>query len=161
MKTGLQISAQLENIEHVRPTGDDFRWYLKLTCSSCGEETPEFVYCSLGESSPLTGGRGSASLVLKCKLCKRENSIDILRDSICSYSQDDAGQFKTIVIFDCRGVSPSDFSPRVGWEAKCSESSTLFSDVDLKEMEWYEYDEQAKESVSITELNYKFVSVKH
>ncbi|RUS71671.1 hypothetical protein EGW08_020560 [Elysia chlorotica] len=161
MKTGLQISAQLENLEYVKPAGDDFRWYIKLTCSSCGEETSDFVYCSLDESSPLTGGRGQASLVLKCKLCKRENSIDILKDSLTSYTQDDAGKFKTIVVFDCRGVTPSDFSPRVGWEARCSESSTVFADVDLKENEWYEYDEKSTESVSITELSYKFVPVKH
>ena len=29
-KVGLQISAQLENLEHVKPDGDDFRWYLKV-----------------------------------------------------------------------------------------------------------------------------------
>lgn len=161
MKTGLQISAQLENLECVKPTGDDFRWYLKLTCSSCGEVTSEFVYCSLSENLPLKGGRGHASLVIKCKLCKRENSLDIIKESITPYTQDDAGQYKTIVVFDCRGVTPSDFSPRVGWEARCSESSTVFSDVDLKESEWFEYDEQAKESVSITEFSYKFVTVKH
>lgn len=27
------------------------------------------------ENSPLKGGRGHASLVIKCKLCSRENSI--------------------------------------------------------------------------------------
>ena len=27
------------------------------------------------ESAPLKGGRGSASMVVKCKLCSRENSI--------------------------------------------------------------------------------------
>ena len=27
------------------------------------------------ENSPLKGGRGHASLVIKCKLCHRENSI--------------------------------------------------------------------------------------
>ena len=34
-------------------------------------------FCLIKESQPLKGGRGSASLVIKCKLCSRENSIGI------------------------------------------------------------------------------------
>ncbi|XP_005099014.1 CXXC motif containing zinc binding protein [Aplysia californica] len=161
MKTGLQISAQLENIGSFKASGDDFRWYLKLSCSSCGEETSDYVYCTLRETSPLTGGRGQASLVLKCKLCKRENSIDIVTESLSPYTEEDSGKFKTIVAFDCRGVQPIDFSPRVGWEAVGLESQTLFSDIDLNEAEWFDYDEKAGESVSITELKHQFVPVKH
>jgi len=160
MKTGLQISIQLENVATVRTCGDDFRWYLKLKCSSCGEETSDYVYLSLCESSPLTGGRGQASLVIKCKLCKRENSIDIIKDSIAKLTDDDSGKFKTVVVFDCRGVNPIDFSPRVGWEAVGLESNSVFSDIDLNELEWYDYDDKAGESVSITEFRYKFVTVK-
>ncbi|CAL1546587.1 unnamed protein product [Lymnaea stagnalis] len=160
MKTGLQICAQLENLQEIQPEGEDFRWYLKLTCCNCGEETQDYVYCSLGENHPAPHGRSSASLVLKCKLCKRENSLDILADSVASYTLEDAGRFKTIVIFDCRGVTPVDFSPRVGWEAKGLESGTIFSEVDLKEREWFDYDEKAGQSVSITELKHQFISVK-
>ena len=47
----------------------------------------------------------------KCKMCGRENSIDIMADSIVPY--DTNGSFKTIVAFDCRGIEPVDFSPRV------------------------------------------------
>jgi len=38
---------------------------------------------------------------------------DILRESLCAYYADDMPQFKTIVAFDCRGVEPTDFEPRV------------------------------------------------
>ena len=47
-------------------------------------------------------------MVAKCKLCSRENSIDILADSIKPYSNE-AGQFQTIVAFDCRGLEPVEF----------------------------------------------------
>uniref|UniRef100_A0A0B7BW65 CXXC motif containing zinc binding protein n=1 Tax=Arion vulgaris TaxID=1028688 RepID=A0A0B7BW65_9EUPU len=161
MKTALQISALLENLEHLKAVGDDFRWYLKVTCTSCGEETPDYVYCSPEERFPITGGRGEASLVLKCKLCKRENSIDLVQGSIVPYTQQHSGQFASIVVFDCRGVSLSDFSPRVGWEVKGLESETIFSDTDLKEREWYDYDEKAGQPVSITELRHQFVAVKN
>ena len=37
---------------------------------------------------------------------------DIIKDSLGSITAEDT-KFKTIVIFDCRGVEPVDFSPRV------------------------------------------------
>lgn len=33
------------------------------------------LYCIFQDEQPLKGGRGHASLVIKCKLCSRENSI--------------------------------------------------------------------------------------
>ncbi len=38
---------------------------------------------------------------------------DIIKESITSYTDNDENSFKTIVAFDCRGVEPTDFSPRV------------------------------------------------
>lgn len=38
---------------------------------------------------------------------------DIIRDSIKPYCDKDVGKFATIVAFDCRGIEPVDFSPRV------------------------------------------------
>ncbi|XP_067678963.1 UPF0587 protein v1g245604-like [Haliotis asinina] len=158
VKISLQLSAQLENVTNLKAVDEDFRWYLKLRCLNCGEETADFVYLTLTDSSPLTGGRGSASVVLRCKLCKRENSIDILKDTLSSYTAADAGKFKSVVTFDCRGVEPTDFSPRVGWNVEGEETSTVFSDIDLGDKEWYDYDEKGQTSVSITELQHKFVT---
>lgn len=159
MKLGLQISAVLENVTSLKPDGDDFRWYLKLKCSNCGDETEEYVYLSLSESQPLKGGRGHASLVIKCKLCARENSIDIIRESIASYSDEDSPKYKTIVVFDCRGVEAIDYDARVGWVADGSESGTKFEEVDLSQREWYDFDETAKLSVSVTDFKHQFVRV--
>lgn len=157
MKIELQITAQLENVTSLKAGGEDFRWYLKLSCVQCGTETPEFVYMDLLNSHHLKGGRGSASLVIKCKLCGRENSIDIIKESLCAYCADDMPLFKTIVAFDCRGVQPTDFEPRIGWIARCSESSTQFEDIDLSEREWVDYDENAQQAVGIYEIRHQFV----
>lgn len=159
MKLGLQISAVLENVTGLKPDGDDFRWYLKLKCSNCGDETEEFVYLSLSESQPLKGGRGHASLVIKCKLCVRENSIDIIRESIASYNDEDSPNYKTIVVFDCRGVEAIEYDARVGWVAEGSESGTKFEEVDLSQREWYDFDETAKLSVGVTDFKHQFVRV--
>jgi len=159
VKIGLQLSAQLEHVTDLTAVGEDFRWYLKLRCSNCNEETPDFVYLSLAEKQALKGGRGFASLVLRCKLCQREHSIDIVPDSLRPYTADDVPRFKTVVVFDCRGVEPTLFEPRIGWMAKGTESGTVFSELDLSQLEWADYDEKSKESVSIFELKSQFIRV--
>lgn len=68
---------------------------------------------SLEESQAVKGSRGKFNFVSKCKLCGRENSMDIIKDSITEYTIEDSNTFKTMVAFDCRGLEPFDFSPRV------------------------------------------------
>lgn len=36
-------------------------------------------------------------------------------------TNNDVGKFKTLVIFDCRGVEPVDFEPKSGWIAKAED----------------------------------------
>uniref|UniRef100_A0A8C1TXU9 CXXC motif containing zinc binding protein n=1 Tax=Cyprinus carpio TaxID=7962 RepID=A0A8C1TXU9_CYPCA len=132
-KFGLQFKATLENITNVRPVGDDFRWYLKLKCGNCGEVSDKWQYITLLDSMPLKGGRGSASMVQKCKLCSRENSIDILRDTITPYNAEDSERYKTIVQFECRGLEQVDFQPQAGFAASGAETSTQFPEINLQE----------------------------
>ncbi|XP_014668654.1 PREDICTED: UPF0587 protein C1orf123-like [Priapulus caudatus] len=159
VKIGLQFRASLENVTNLGPDGDDFRWYLKLKCLNCGEVGDKWQYLTLLESTALKGGRGHASLVTKCRFCMRENSIDILKDLIQPYTIDDNNRFKTMVVFDCRGVEPTDFSPRTGFIAQGADSNTVFNDISLTEKEWADYDEKTKESVGIYEVEQKFVKL--
>jgi len=171
VKIGLQLKAFLENVSGLQAEGEDFRWYLKLKCANCGEIPDHFQYITGNEKQPLKGGRGEASCVLKCKLCGRENSIDILDDTISAYNMSDNNKFKTVVVFDCRGVEPVEFSFRNGWKVcgyKEEEdegeggrlTGTEFSDVDLTDLEWADYDEKSNESTVISELAFQFVTVK-
>lgn len=70
------------------------------------------------------------------------------------------GEFKTIIVFDCRGIEPIDFSPRDGWIAVAEDSGTTFEDVDLSEKEWVDYDEKTKQSVGIYDIESKFIRQK-
>nr|CAG4648989.1 EOG090X0HQJ [Polyphemus pediculus] len=160
VKVGLKIKARLENVTNLKPEGEDFRWYLKVKCGSCNEETDKWVYVTIEDSVEVKGGRGTANLVLKCKLCSRENNMDIIADSITAYNDADQEKFKTIVKFDCRGMEPSDFSPRNGWCVEGLESGTKFTDVDITEKEWADYDEKAKTTVGIYEIEHQFVREK-
>uniref|UniRef100_A0A8C3F6D5 CXXC motif containing zinc binding protein n=1 Tax=Chrysemys picta bellii TaxID=8478 RepID=A0A8C3F6D5_CHRPI len=132
-KIGLQLKATLENVTNLRPVGEDFRWYLKMKCGNCGEISEKWQYLRLMDSAPLKGGRGSATMVQKCKLCSRENSIDILRDTIKPYNAEDSEKFKTIVEFECRGLEPVDFQPQAGFAAEGAESGTPFNEINLLE----------------------------
>ncbi|XP_021056575.1 CXXC motif containing zinc binding protein [Meriones unguiculatus] len=156
-KIALQLKATLENVTNLRPVGEDFRWYLKMKCGNCGEISEKWQYIRLMDSVALKGGRGSASMVQKCKLCARENSIDILSSTIKSYNAEDNEKFKTIVEFECRGLEPVDFQPQAGFAAEGVESGTVFSDINLQEKDWTDYDEKAQESVGIFEVTHQFV----
>uniref|UniRef100_A0A673MSV6 CXXC motif containing zinc binding protein n=1 Tax=Sinocyclocheilus rhinocerous TaxID=307959 RepID=A0A673MSV6_9TELE len=184
-KFGLQFKASLGNVTNVRPVGDDFRWYLKLKCGNCGEVSDKWQYITLLDSMPLKGGRGSASMVQKCKLCSRENSIDILRDTITPYNAEDSERYKTILQFECRGLEPVDFQPQAGFAASGAETSSQFPEINLQEkvrkkrnshiishllvhsgahkslfymfQDWTDYDEKASESVGIYEVTHQFI----
>uniref|UniRef100_A0A3B3U916 CXXC motif containing zinc binding protein n=1 Tax=Poecilia latipinna TaxID=48699 RepID=A0A3B3U916_9TELE len=127
------MGANLENVTNVRPLGEDFRWFLKLKCGNCGEVPDKWQYVTLMESVPLKGGRGSASMVQKCKLCARENSIGVHKWVIKCASDNE--KFKTMVQFECRGLEPIDFQPQ----------------------DWNDYDDKAKECVGIYEVTHRFI----
>ncbi|GAB6022155.1 hypothetical protein CHUAL_006293 [Chamberlinius hualienensis] len=160
VKVNLQLKAELENVSELIASGDDFRFYLKLKCTSCGDTPDTWQYVTVGEKTPLKGGRGEASLVVKCKLCQRENSLDIVDKSLKPYVAGEVEDFCSIITFDCRGVEPVDFSPRVGWTAKAAESSTIFKDVSLTEKEWVDYDEKTHTSVGIYNVQHRFTKSK-
>eukprot|EP01134_Creolimax_fragrantissima_P000981 CFRG0981T1 len=157
----LQIKLELEGVTEIKPDPDDFRWYLKIRCGSCGEENKHWVYIEEDQIVEIPGSRGGeANLVIKCELCSRSNSISIVEKSVKPYMFEDAGSFKTIAAFECRGVEAVDFSPRVGFKAKGKDSGTPFEEVDLTEKEWFDYDEKAGESVSITAFECRLAKAK-
>jgi hypothetical protein len=66
-------------------------------------------------------------MVIKCKFCSRENTIDIVEDSNASYTEADIGKFKSIITFDCRGIEPIDFDPREGFVVKSSNNGIVYT----------------------------------
>ncbi|KAJ8979372.1 hypothetical protein NQ317_004129 [Molorchus minor] len=159
-KTGLQIKATLEAIDEIYTNHPDYAFLLKLKCTSCGETSDKWH--DIIESQTFSGktGRSENNYIAKCKLCGRENSLDIVPGSHGKYTSDDQNNFKTIVVFDCRGIEPIDFSPSEGWIAKAEESGHIFENINLLEKEWADYDEKSKQSVGIYEIESRFVPIK-
>lgn len=156
-KYALKMKANLTNLEQVgAPSDPEFRWYLGFTCSNCGETSEGFHYLSLGESVPGRKRGSTKNLQMKCKLCSRETSVNILQDYIKPFVANDRDEFQTIAAFECRGtLEPIKFSPRGGWVAKTIDGGTVFTDVDLND-EWSDYCEKVEKPVVICDLQFAF-----
>lgn len=160
VKIALEIKATLDSIEELKPDGPEFRWCLKFSCSNCHEKSEKWNYMSLSEEIPAQHSRDIYHFSVKCKLCSRVNTASIIADSIKSYTADDQGKLKTVVIFDCRGLEPCDFSARDGWIAKAVDNGKEFKDVDLSEGEWADYCDKTNQPVGVYEIEHNFQRIK-
>lgn len=79
VKIALQISATLENVEELKTCHPDYSFFLKFKCSNCGESTN--TWHDLMESERVAQDSRNAegfNFYAKCKLCSRENSVDVI-----------------------------------------------------------------------------------
>ena len=103
----------------------------------------------------MSNSRGTTNVSMKCKFCKSDGSINVELDSVKPYSIESSGQFAPLVILECRGWEPTEFVPTEGFQCFGENSGTRFTDIDLTELEWVEYDEKAAESVEIMGIEYQ------
>uniref|UniRef100_A0A914HU51 Uncharacterized protein n=1 Tax=Globodera rostochiensis TaxID=31243 RepID=A0A914HU51_GLORO len=154
----LQMKANLVDVTELRPSNyEEHRWYLKLKCSTCGEPYPLEQYATVQKTHTLTKGKGVCHISSKCSFCGRVNTLEILTDSYGSYSVDKNGHFQTLVKFECRGIEPISFDPRVGWTCVGVESGSIFAEIDLNELEWADYDEKSCLPVEINDISFQFI----
>ncbi|KAI8880931.1 DUF866-domain-containing protein, partial [Backusella circina FSU 941] len=155
-KLGLYLKAELENITDLAPV-EDYQWHFKLECTSCHEVDESWISFNQQDTYDMNGSRGTANLVMRCKFCKRDMSIQFEPNfKIKKYDGENSNKFQQMAQFDCRGVDMVDFSARDGWVAKGAESGTSFEDIDLTEGEWVEYDEKSGEPVGISNIEVQF-----
>ncbi|KAG2154752.1 DUF866-domain-containing protein, partial [Suillus clintonianus] len=147
----LEIKAELENVTDLAPSGDDFLYFFKVVCTSCHEQHPKFVSVNRLETRNLSSSRGSANLVWRCGSCKRESSASFVAEPSKPYSAESNGQFATLLKMECRGLEFTEFNPMGTWTCK-GETGTVFSDVDLEDDDWVDYDEKAKVDVRISKI---------
>ncbi|BFZ58962.1 hypothetical protein PYCC9005_006030 [Savitreella phatthalungensis] len=186
VKLALYMKASLEGLESVRPTveGDEYLWSFTVSCSSCRSMHANPVTFSKAQQRPLTGSRGDAHLVWKCRECGRESSANVLDEAWPPHAYesnlsaeeleeaDDSpksgkgstignGMRQPIGLFETRGCELVEFiiDKSGPWEAlgikKRGKQQTSFHDIDLSEHEWYDYDDARACEVSITELAFE------
>ncbi|KAJ4296613.1 hypothetical protein N0V90_006660 [Kalmusia sp. IMI 367209] len=157
MVLALALSAELNGVTDLRPTDTEdspFHYTFKVQCTSCRETHPNFVTMTRFEMNEMSGSRGEANFVWKCKNCKREHSANI-KAAPASYEQSDPPKTVNILEFDCRGLEFTEFKAEGEFQATGAESGTKFASIDLSEGEWFDYDEKAGEEVSITNVTWQ------
>lgn len=157
VKLALLLKATLSGVTSLSPQvdGEEYYYSFQVRCSSCREIHPNHVSVSKHESSELSGSRGDANFVWKCKNCGRESSAN-LDETVKPYMADDSGKKIAIITFETRGCEFIGF--RADGEWKCvgnqGRKATVFESLDLGEGEWYDYDDSASAEVSITEVEW-------
>ncbi|KAH0289202.1 DUF866-domain-containing protein [Aureobasidium namibiae CBS 147.97] len=147
----LFLTAELNGVTDLAPIDTEdspFYYTFKVQCTSCREVHPNWVSVSRFEQNEMSGSRGEANFVWKCKNCKREHSASI-KEAPKAYTHSDTPKAQKIIEFDCRGLEFVEFKPDGEWKAIGVESNTKFDAIDLTEGDWYDYDEKASEEVSI------------
>ncbi|KAL9127712.1 MAG: hypothetical protein Q9217_003463 [Psora testacea] len=169
----LALTADLAGVTDLLPvdTPDEPYFYtFKVQCTSCREVHPTWVSISRYESNEISGSKGEANFVWRCKTCKRESTANI-RNAPCTYTQASPPQTRNIIEMDCRGIEFTEFKADVRtaltfqwylanvaqgeWTAKGLDSPTKFNGIDLQEGEWFDYDEKTSEEVSIREVKWE------
>ncbi|KAF8168201.1 hypothetical protein B0H34DRAFT_50816 [Crassisporium funariophilum] len=152
MRLQLSIKAELENVTNLEPAEKDFEFFFQVKCNSCNEVHPKFVSLNRIEERDVSGGKGStAHFVWKCGLCKRESSAKFEGTPITPYNPENA-EFAPLLVLECRGLEFIGFDPRGIW--KCvGTKGTVFSEAELVDGEWNDYDEKAAQPVGISDFD--------
>ncbi|KAL2051260.1 hypothetical protein ABVK25_008509 [Lepraria finkii] len=155
----LALKADLTGVTNLLPLDtpeEPFFYIFKVQCTSCREVHPNWVSVSRYELNEVSGSKGEANFVWRCKTCKRESTA-IIKNAPRAYSHSSPPQRQNIIEFDCRGLEFVEFKADGEWMAKGLESPTKFSGIDLQEGEWFEYDEKAGEEVSIKDMKWEII----
>lgn len=158
----LEVKATFENVETLYTT-EEFDWFVKVKCSSCGEDSGRGWHSiRLDSECETKRGRVSVNFARKCKFCSREGTLTIVKNSVKQLKSPGNGvncDYTELARFDCRGgLEPVEFTPMGGWVVETS-SGVKFRDVDLTEKEWAGYDERGKQPVGVYDFQSRFVKV--
>ncbi|KDN40773.1 DUF866-domain-containing protein [Tilletiaria anomala UBC 951] len=157
----LQVKAQFENVNNLRPVDDSYRIFCKVKCTSCQEEHPNWVTITKNESADLSGSRGQANLVMRCQFCKKESSAKFDEPTaknptfrVYEVPDSSAPDFQTLCQIEFRGLEPVLFQPDPDSYFACDSTSSKskFTEVQFEDGEWMDYDEAGSTEVSIMDF---------
>ncbi|GJD12692.1 UPF0587 protein [Galdieria sulphuraria] len=150
----LEIKASCSpNVQNLR-VENSYIWHLQLQCMQCSEKTG---WITVDPSQEMARVRsGICHVLLHCRLCGRQCTITILEEP---HVYDKNEEFQQFASFDCRGLEPIDWNP-VGTDFIVElNSGVVMRQVSFEEGEYYDYDENQKEQVFITCLEWQWKRV--
>lgn len=156
VRYALKVEAELNGVTSLEPVDDvesPFEYTFTIQCTNCREIHGKPVTINRFESHDMSGSRGEASFVFRCKVCKSEHSASISRTNELVSGDDDSSHLAVILTVDSRGMEFVEFHPQ--GEFRCvGNSGTRFGEIDLSEGEWYDYDDKAGEEVSVVDVKW-------
>lgn len=158
----LQLKATLENLSILTATdttSTPFEYTFEIQCTSCRETHDKPITINCYEQHEISGSRGEANFVSKCKICRKDCNITIEKSKKAEYTFEDSeeGKYVDLLIIEARGVDLVKFIPENGFFEAKGTKGTKFEEIDLSEGEFYDYDDDASQEVSITEIDWKIV----
>lgn len=156
VKFYLKAKAELVNVTDLQPVDtpeSPYEYTFTIECTKCRETHDKPVTINRFEQHEITGSRGEASFVFRCKNCKSEHSALIERTKE-TLTVDNNGKWARILEIDARGLDFVSFDPLGRWQCRGAESTTTFNEVDLEDREWYDYDDNKGEEVSVTDVEF-------
>lgn len=133
-----------------------WRRFDHLSLHLLGDDVRKGITISTEDILPLDGSRGEANFIIKWPYANDQAYIKIIDHKTVKkvYTEDDSGEFVTILAMECRSVEPIAWHPSLDF-AVVSTGGTPFENVDLSDRDWAEFDEEHDLSVSITDVEYK------
>ncbi|KAJ1657036.1 hypothetical protein IWQ61_003489 [Dispira simplex] len=159
VKLQLSIKADLINVTDLAPLDPDYDFHFKIKCNSCQEVSNNWISMNQLDTSPISGSRGEANLVMRCKFCKREGSASFERGTLRAYQVEQSGRFAPLIQMECRGLEPVECQLTDGWKVVGADSNIKFDEVDLSEGVWADYDEKAGKEVSVMDVEFQITKV--
>jgi len=131
----------------------------QVMCTNCQTTHEKFVTMSQPDGSKTKSSKEKEpDFVWRCGVpgCKRQNSASF-KTSALPYKAEANGDFSQLIVLDCRGLEFVGFGhTECAWKCIGVESGTVFSEVDLSDDYWSDYDEKAKEEVSVRAFESKW-----
>lgn len=158
----LILNAQLENLTGLEPVDtaeQPFEYTFEIQCTACREVHPKEVAINRFERHDIPGSRGEANFVFRCKACKKESNASITRTGK-TYDLEDSETDVAVLEIEARGLEFVRFVPDGFFRARGAESGTPFDEIELNDGEFYDYDDNAGNEVSVTEVRWELKLVK-
>lgn len=157
VKLYVKARAELSNVTNLEPLDtaeSPFEYTFTIQCTSCRTTHDKPVNINSFEQHDITGSKGLASFVFRCRECKAEHSTLLTRTKQ-KLTLEDNGKWVKLVELDSRGMDFLEFIPEGRFQCVGAESGTKFDEVDLEELEWYDYDDSKNQEVSVTEAQFE------
>ncbi|EJS44473.1 YCR090C [Saccharomyces arboricola H-6] len=176
LKAALSDNVASVSIENTIELRAEFTF--DLQCTSCRELHDSKIMINTFEEHPMPSSKGTASFLMKCKFCSKEISVNLSifeNEYLTDRNNEARAKIKDIrkkhglskieedsfipLNLDCRGCELIKFYPdNLSFQVSLNSGKEMVCQ--LEDNEWYDYDDDSGEEVTMTEFSSEFIKGK-